>query len=584
MKKYIRFIIFVLALALTVAAFVFASFAETEAPPAFTVYGSDGNPTGIEGNSFEELCAAATDFADGDTVVLNADLSSLGSGFLIQSTEDAPRRVGIDLNGHKIYVTKKIGSGLISVGSYTTLDVYSSVAGAVLYSVDTVQANMGGSVFNVRANSAVLNVGDFTKGDVTYPGSNLTTYSAALIDIVTDSNSIEACDADCRFNVNGGSYYSVVTDYSGFIIPRGGEIIMNITDANIISMESKSPINSAGSKTVLNMTNCRIFQYQSQPIALFNSALGTVNMKDCITSYALKSSQSAMGNGVINLEGRNVFAVTAEGDYYDSLLADCTNKANVTTYADFELARGGSTLSYFDSTANFNRILTADVPKLAYPSMIIDQADVVKYKFVKSGTSMTQNWSKDEPPTMPYELPVGGEAGVYRYGWQKSVSDDGVIVCKVGLVADFNLKIRAVYDDGEVNFKIYIPAAVIDGEHIDYSKSRVHGETYPAGDWVEETIDGAKYYYAESGTVYPEYADEIIEVKIVAEYGSGINVDTTWSFTLRDYIDAVLATEADGTFTAEQYEIVKQIAEEFFAADNEPYEEEETPEQTPDEA
>ena len=127
MKKHVRFIIFVLALALTVAAFVFASFAETEAPPAFTVYGSDGNPTGIEGNSFEELCAAATDFADGDTVVLNADLSSLGSGFLIQSTEDAPRRVGIDLNGHKIYVTEKIGSGLISVGSYTTLDVYSSV-------------------------------------------------------------------------------------------------------------------------------------------------------------------------------------------------------------------------------------------------------------------------------------------------------------------------------------------------------------------------------------------------------------------------------------------------------------------------
>ena len=179
---------------------------------------------------------------------------------------------------------------------------------------------------------------------------------------------------------------------------------------------------------------------------------------------------------------------------------------------------------------------------------------------------MTQSWHKDETPTMPYELPVGGEAGVYRYGWQKSVSDDGVIVCKVGLVADFNLKIRAVYDDGEVNFKIYIPAAVIDGEHIDYSKSRVHGETYPAGDWVEETIDGAKYYSAESGTVYPEYADEIIEVKIVAEYGSGINVDTTWSFTLRDYIDAVLETEAEGTWSAEQYETVKQIETEFFTA------------------
>ena len=583
MKKYLRFITLALALALTVAAFVFASFAESEAPAAFTVYGSDGSPTGVKGYTFEDLRAASNQLADGDTVVLNRSLEASNS-FYIVSTEEAPRHIGFDLNGNTIYTTRKITPGLICVGSYTTLDVYSSVSGGVLYCANLADSGTSGNVFNVRANAAVLNVGDFTNGDVSFPGENITTYSAALIDIVTDSNSIEACDSACRFNVKGGSYYSIHTDYSGYIIPRGGEIIMNITEANIISMESKAPINSAGSKTVLNMTDCRIFQYQAQPIALFNSALGTVNMKDCITSYALKCSQSAMGSGILNLEGRNVFAVAAEGDYYGDLLADSEGKTSVTTYSEFELARGGKTLSYYDNTANFNRVLTADVPKLTYASMIIDQADVVKYKFVKSGDSMTQSWHKDETPTMPYELPIGGEEGVYRYGWQKSVSDDGVIVCKIGYVADFNLKIRAVYEDGEIKFKLYIPASVIDGDHIDYSKSRIHGESYPSGDWVEEKVDGVKYYYAESGTIYPEYVDEVIEIKIFAEYGSGVNVETTWSFTLGDYIDAVLATEADGTFTAEQYEIVKQIAEEFFAADNEPYEEEETPEQTPDEA
>ena len=132
MKKYIRFIIFVLALALTVAAFVFASFAETEAPPAFTVYGSDGNPTGVMGYSFEELRNVASVLADGDTVVLNTDLEASNS-FYIVSTEDSPRTVNLDLNGKRIYTTRKITPALLCAGSYTTLNVYSSVPGAVLY-------------------------------------------------------------------------------------------------------------------------------------------------------------------------------------------------------------------------------------------------------------------------------------------------------------------------------------------------------------------------------------------------------------------------------------------------------------------
>ena len=566
MKKYLKSIILILALSLSVAAFTFASFAEGESAvtSTFTVYGSDGNPTGVEGETFSDLRAAAKELADGDTIVLNRDIEA-SREFFVESTEDSPRHIGLDLNGHKIYTPRKIANGLIGVGSYTTLDVYSSVAGGVLYSVDTVDSNMGGSVFNVRANSAILNAGDFTKGDVTYPGENISTYSAALIDIVTDSDAVGACDENCRFNINGGNYYSVVSDYSGFIIPRGGKIVMNITDANIISMETKAPINSAGQNTVLNMKNCRIFQYQSMPIALFNSALGTVNMEDCITSYAIRCSQSAMGDGILHLAGRNVFAIAADGDYYDTLLADPTDKAVVTTYADFELARGESELTYYDNSANFSKPLTASVPKLTYAKMLVDQADVVKYKFVKSNEYITQSWSKDEKPTMPYELPAGGEEGVYRYGWQKTVNDEGVVVCKIGFVADWKLKVAAAYENGEVFFKILVPADVIDGEHIDYVNVSVHGESYPSGYWEPVEVGGVKYYVATTGVIYPEYADEVITVRIPAEYGSGIYVDTTWSFTLSEYIEAVLATEADGVWSAEQYATVKEIQTAYFA-------------------
>lgn len=567
MKKYVKLAVLIIALAVSVAALAFVSFAEGEQTPteAFTVYGKDGIPTGVSGASFDELRVAAPNLNDGDTVVLNTDMMA-SNAFYIESAEDSPRVINFDLNGKKIYTTSKITPALISTGSYTTLNVYFSVKGGVLYCANLADDGTSGNVFNVRGSASVLNVGDFTKGDVKYPGENLATYSAALIDIVIDSEGRAACDSACRFNVTGGSYYSIHTDYSGYVIPRGGEIVMNITDANIISMETKAPINSMGTNTVLNMTNVRIFQYQSQPINLFNSALGTVNMENCISTYALKSSQSAMGNGVVHLKGRNVFAISAEGDYYDTLIADFSNMTAVTTYSDFELARGGRTLEYYDNTANFNRLLTSDVPKLAYPKIFVPHEDVINYKFVKANASVSQKWSKNEKPTVPYELPVGGEEGVYKYGWQKSVDDEGVVIYKMGFVADYNLKIRAVYEDGEVYFKIYVPASVIEGEHIDYVNVSIHGESYPANYWEAETIDGAKYYFAESGVIYPEYANEVINVRIPCEYGSGVYVDTTWSFTLEQYIDAVLETEADGVWPAEQYATVKEIKDLYFGA------------------
>ena len=562
MKKIIKLIILALALSLTVAAFALSSFAdgEAEAAQAFSVYDKDGNKTD-EGTDLEQLRAMAASLADGSTIVLETDMMA-SNALYFASTEESPRVINMDLNGKKIYTTRKITPALINTGSYTTFNLYSSVEGGVLYCANLANDGTSGNVFNVRGYASVLNVGDFTKGDVTYPGTNLRTYSAALIDIVVDSASIEPCDSECRFNVTRGSYYSIHTDYSGYIIPRGGEIVMNITDADIISMETKAPINSAGGSTVLNMTRCRIFQYESLPIALFNNALGTVNMKDCISSYAVKAASAS--SGILHLEGKNVFAVVAEGDYNDALIADFTNKTPVTTYADFTLASGGTELEYYDNTANFNRLLKSDVPKLKYPAMFVNQEDVVRYKFVKSNDSKYQNWSKYEKPAIPYELPVGGEEGVYKYGWQKSVSDDGVIVYKMGYVADYNLKVKLIYSDGELYFKMYVPADIIDGDHIDFVNVSIHGESYPAKDWEAETIDGVKYYSAISGIIYPEFSDEVITVRIPCDYGSGIYVDTTWTLTLSSYIDRVLATEAEGVWSAEQYATVKEIRDTYF--------------------
>lgn len=559
MRNIIKLLLVVLTLSLAVCAFTFVGYAEDETVTAFSVYDKDGNLKETSGNTSKDLVAAAAASEDGDTIVLNCDLE-VTSRIDFGSVEASPKTVNFDLAGYKLYTPKKVTPGLIAVGSYAEVNVYSSKPGGTIYCTCLSDAKLGGPVFNIYGNSGIINVGDFTDGDVSYPGSNLSTYSACLIDIVTDSDSVLRCDDKCRFNVNGGNYYSIHTDYSGYIIPRGGEIVMNITNANIISVETKAPINSAGSQTVLNLTNCCIIQFEANPIKLFNSALGTVNMKDCITTYRLAAGD-ASGVGVVHLEGRNVFAATATGDYDINLLANNENMQSVTTYSSFELTQGVSELYYYDTLCNFISPMTKEIPKLLYPTIFVPADDVVRYKFVKGSTKVSQNWSVNEKPEYPFDLPIGGEEGVYKYGWHKSTDSSGAIVYTVGYVADYNLKIRAVYENGELYFKLYAPAEIVDGGYIDFVNVSIQGEGYPKDFWEFEEIDGVKYCYAMTSNIAPEDAESPITVRIPCDYGKDVYVDTTWSFTLKNYIDTVLATEAEALWTEEQYNTVREIAE-----------------------
>ncbi len=569
MKKTLKALIFSVVLALAFCAFSVAGYAEGEEElvPAFSVRDKDGNLKEITGYTFEELRTAIPSLEDGDTVIINRNIEA-SRQLYFESTEEAPRTINIDLNGKKIYTSTKITPALISTGDYTTLNVYSSVKGAVLYCANLVESSTSGNVFNVRGDYSVMNVGDFTSGDVTYPGSNISTYSACLIDIVVDNVGIKNCDENCRFNVNGGNYYSIHTDYSGYIIPRGGKIVMNFNNANIISMETKAPINSAGSETVLNMTGCVFMHYKADALNLFNNAFGTINMTDCITSYRVASASAGMGVGVLNLFGKNVFSAQSEGDYMMDLIGNNEGLVSVTTYSDVELTQGLAAFEYFDNSINFNP-LTAEVPKLKSPATLVPSEDAVKYQFVMGTNKISQTWMKSEEPIRPFELPIGGEEGVYKYGWKKEINDNGVIVYTVGLVADYSLKVRAVYENDELYFKLYAPAEIIDNGYIDYVNVLIQGENFGKKDWSEEEIDGVKYCYAVTGIIYPENANDEISVRIPCDYGKGVYVDTTWTFTVGEYINAVLETEADNVYTEDQYKVIHDIAENYISVNEE---------------
>ena len=151
MKRILKALVFSLVLSLAFCAFAVAGYAEGEEEivSAFSVYDKDGNLKEITGDSFEDLVEAASSLEDGDTVVINRNIEA-SRQLYFASAEDAPRTINLDLNGKKIYTSTKITPALISTGDYTTLNVYSSVKGAVLYCANLVESSTSGNVFNVR--------------------------------------------------------------------------------------------------------------------------------------------------------------------------------------------------------------------------------------------------------------------------------------------------------------------------------------------------------------------------------------------------------------------------------------------------
>ena len=579
MKKIIKIMLLALVIALGIGTAVISGYAEESdtvpATTAFSVYDKDGNLTEASGDTFAELAKAYTNANDGDTIVLNANIEG-SSSLKISSPEDAPRTVNFDLNGYILYATVKYTPAMLRVGDYTTVNFYSSREGGSVYCCNLV-GNTSGNVFTVEGKSAVLNVGEFEDGDNVYPGSNISTYSACLIDIVVPSDGGIACDENCRINIKGGSYYSIHTDYSGFIIPRGGKVVMNIEDANIINMESKAPINSAGTETVLNLKNCVMIHYQCDAINLFNNALGTVNMTDCITTYRIYASSSGTASGILNLYGKNVFSVSSDGDYNIDIINGGSALISAKTYTKFELKGGADKFTYYDNSASLEKF-TAEVPALAYPAIFANPGDTVKYKFVKGQFNTTETWLKSEQPEFPYDLPLGGEEGVYKYGWNRSVNDDGVIVYTVGYVADYNLKVRAVYENDDLYFKLYVPASIVDDAYIDFYNVAINGEGFAARDWEYEEIDGEGYYFAVTGVIDPLDAEEVISIRVPCDYGKGVYVDTTYSFTVGEYVEAILKTEADALYSEEQYDIIRELQEIYLTKDEEDAEDQVTEE------
>ena len=563
-KKVTKLVLALLSLTLVVCACTLAVFAEdandAEVMPDFTVTDKDGNErVELSGSGEEALVAAMSSLLDGDTVKLNRDLQ-ISAAIYIKSEQESPRVINFDLGGHMIYSLQKITA--FSAGDYTTYNIYSSAPGGYIYITNVENTSYGGNVFNIMGDSAVINAGEVTLGDVTYPGENLSTFSSCVIDLyplVNGNSFYKLCDSNSYFNLTGGYHFSICSDYSGFIIPRCGEATFNIKDANFIMFETRPPINSAGTDTTLNMENCRLIQAEGKSVALFNSAFGKVNLKDCVTSYSIKASSSA--ENCLTLEGTNVFS---KGTTFEqSIIKSSDELVLARTSSEYELVYGGRDVHYFDKTGQFTA-LSETLPKIPDACIVTTEENTVTCRFVSGKDEKTEIWCKGQTPEYPFDLPREKLAGMYKYGWRKSVNENGVVVYTAGLVADFDIKISVVYDT-HLYFNIFVPAFIFDDGYLDYLGVTIDGMDFPMSDWEKREVDGEFYYAAYTNYLDEETALNDISVFIPCDFSGNKRAETTWEINLTEYVERVLATEADAIYTEDEYALVHAVKTAFLS-------------------
>lgn len=561
-KNTVKILILLVAFAAAVSLVTFTAFAEgeniTEPTPIFEVIAADGTQK-LTGVTEREMRVAVSEAEDGDTVRMLTDIE-INGGIKPTATEEAPKTVNFDLAGHKLYsLTKRT---IFAAGHYTTFNIYSSLPGAVVFVSNLANTSLGGNIFTIAGASAVINAGEYTDGDVTYPGSNISTYSSCLIDIVpnsTDPDHVDYCDAASSVNLNGGNYHSICSDYSGFVVPRGGEATFNIKNANLLMFETRAPINAMGGFCKLNFENCVILNSAGASVNFFNNTGTAVYMKDCITNYELESSVS-VGKSV-TLEGRNVFASSENAEL--TLINSTEPVVLARTDAEYELNGGGKTAYVYPKesapTAHYDEIM----PDLKKAAAILPVGATETCIFVNGNQTATEVWDKNAQIIPPFNIGMERVEGVYKRAWVNSYDELGNHILTAGYLADYNVKIGAVYEDGNFYFNVYIPDYVIDEGMLDFRGVLIGEDDFATDAWEHKEVDGKGYYYAFSAYIDETNLNDAIKVVIPMFTLDDKYVTTSWTFTAKEYIDLVLATEADGVYTEDEYSVIHRIVEDF---------------------
>ena len=550
MKRNMKLIVLLAALTLIIASVFCVSASADDA--VFTVTSKDGTVT--EYLYETELPYIFSDLQDGDTVTLKKSIK-LDSGITISSKETAPREIFIDLAGKGLYRTTK--STVVSLSHYTTLNVYSSAPGGYVSVYSESNSAEGGCAFNVVGVDAKLNIGAMTVGEKAYPGSNVSVYASAILDVRKAGTIGAYCD--------GANLFANVADWAGAIGARNtdGEIV--VKNSNVVALDNNRILHlevseEDGEIPSMTIDNCRIYRMVSgSRKQLFNQLSGYITIKDTVTNCSLTAETSGPLAEAITLVGNNVFASSAVAteavkDYNGEVLARVNQ--------DYKFVNGDSTLNCI---AMYGRV--QDLAGIKADSSVLVSADDTARFIWKFGEEETETvWKKGEAPTPEYELQNGGISGLYKNGWISSVREDGAVVYEGGPVLDFNVKV-SVESDGRLFYHVLIPATVYDGGYIVFDSCSIDNAGVSASDFVRREVDGKWYYDYETTYLDATNPDSEVSVMLTCKFtknGTATYAKGVWNLTLSSYVDKVLKTEEASVYTPEEYAFVKIIKSKYF--------------------
>ena len=190
--------------------------------------------------------------ANGETLVLLADLNATNKNAFFHNTGDTPVVLGLDLNGHK-FIYRHDGA-VAWVGNNTTLNVYSSQPGGHItsyynnngvpnsqrmFAISPV-VNDEGTGYVAQCNNAHINIGTF--GDI--PGSNMKISGGVLLEGINgDENcsiNMDGVLAECVRPTSGGMFMSRY--YNGDINVTNSIIVYENTVHQVIDIKSYSGV------------------------------------------------------------------------------------------------------------------------------------------------------------------------------------------------------------------------------------------------------------------------------------------------------------------------------------------------------
>ncbi len=545
MKITFKLLFIILSLSLIVASFSVLGSAEDA---VYTVTSAGGTVTEYtDASGFKSSFANAN---DGDTITLNSDIEIDSDLHISSEDELSEKTVYLNLNGHGIYANKKLN--IITVGSYTKLNVYSSKPNAFLYVEEHGSASLGGNIFTVASEigPAKLNFGTMTIGGVEYPGSNITTFASCFVQT--------GGETETEIYIDGGTHIANVRDWSGFICHRSSAPKIAIKNANLLISDTVALIASYLPGGEVSIEDCSILSLDGLSRPLFSQANGDVTLKNCLTNLSLTVSGSNKSPESLTLEGNNLFG---SADMDESILAASENKVLAYVNDEYSFADGSDKIQCFGKFVNqdnFN-LMEIKLPDVGYAcAALTDKENAIEYVWRSGELEASYVWDKNHTPKVPFLLTGNAQEGLYKPGWYK-VEEEGKIIYTGGSVLDFGIKVNIVYD--EYSFlNIYIPAFVIDEAYLDFSGVNINGDPLNRKLWEEYEIDGEKYYRA--SVDISEGVEDVYTLLLSCDFGKGKYATNAWQISVSRYFEIISENEAD--FTEEELATVRLLEEKIF--------------------